>query len=177
MDVAALIISIAAIGVALVVSGFGIWLQWKMFEASSNQLNDAQKLLSKLEGVSLQLRGTQEQQFNTLLDAVVKKDAGDAATVLGDRLEDVESELQKRSVDASVIRELKEAVEDMQEKTKALEEPLILPTPPSGRFFSDSDPLTFNTTNELANLLKRVNKQLRSPGEQAELEAEGMDDD
>lgn len=71
MEAASLILSVVALIVGLVVAGFGIWFQYKLSEGSSRQLTEAQSVLSKLEGVSLQLRETQQGQFGMMLEAVL----------------------------------------------------------------------------------------------------------
>ena len=98
MEVAAIIISVVAIGVALTTSGFAVWLQWQMSVASNNQLGEAQKVLAKLEGVSLELRETQREQFSTVLDALIKGAAGDADTRAVKRVAELEQLLEEQHV-------------------------------------------------------------------------------
>lgn len=125
METAALIVWVVALaGVA-----FAIWFQWGMYKASTAQLGSAQQVLSKLEGVSLQLRETQQQQFRDVLRALIEErrqaasDAGDQARLAETRLADLERRLEKEPELAEEMHELRQALDGLRAKIHQLEEP------------------------------------------------------
>lgn len=120
MDTAAVIVSVLAIGVALAIGGFAVWLQWKMYQASSEQYTKGIEILSNLRGVALELRETQQEQFSKVLDAALKSDTVDAAEVVDQRVAELERRLEEQSPGAD-IDDLKAAVADLRDKTLILE--------------------------------------------------------
>ncbi len=136
MDIAALIISILALVLALVIAGFGIVVQFLMFRSSSAQTTnvavslggfktDLQSMIGELKGQTASMAGTQREQFNTMLDAFVRRPeaAAQAATEasnterqakeLSDRLAALEERIahstESSNVDAA-LRDLRDGI-------------------------------------------------------------------
>ncbi len=86
MDVASLIIAVTSLVLALLIAGFGVLLQFLMFKASSEQTtavgkslgdfqSELQHLLGQIEGRTDAMTTTLNEQFNTMLDAFVRRPA------------------------------------------------------------------------------------------------------
>ena len=113
MDVAALVISVVALILALVVAGFGILLQFLTYRATSEQTGrvskdlagfggDLETMIARLQGQTETMTGVQRDQFNTMLEAFVTKPgaAGEAA--------------EKASESATGLREVLERLESLE---------------------------------------------------------------
>lgn len=73
MDIAAVVISIIAVMLAAILACFGIGLQWMISRDTRGQATQAESLLSEIRGLTTITRETQERQFDTVLQAVVRR--------------------------------------------------------------------------------------------------------
>lgn len=95
MVVASLVISILAVALSLIVAGFGIFIQFKMYEATTGQLGEMKDLVGQLHGLTDRLVEIQQHQFDKMLDAFVTRpgEASAAADSAGASASEVSSAL------------------------------------------------------------------------------------
>jgi hypothetical protein len=124
LDEASLILSVVGIFLSLVIAAFAIWFQWQISIESANQLTQASTVLAKIEGVALQLRETQEGQFEKLLDAYV---ASNSMTARGatHELQEVDAKLNQIEEQqpnlADALAEVRASVKYIRESLNELE--------------------------------------------------------
>jgi hypothetical protein len=115
MDTAALVISIFAVLLTVVVAGFGILIQFLTHKATTEQSErvaasvgqfrtDMQGLVSELKGMTDALVHAQQQQFNRMLDAFVT------------RPEAASEAAEKASESAGIADELRSEFESLREE-------------------------------------------------------------
>jgi hypothetical protein len=112
--------------IGLVIAGFGIWFQWQMSVESSKQLRESQSILSKLEGVSLQMRETQVDQYQQLLNAVLREKV-QASTEIGaaeERLAQLEEAQKEQPQLAKELGSIREALNIVQTALSMMSSPV-----------------------------------------------------
>jgi len=117
MDVAALIVAIVALLFAVGAAGFGVFIQFQTYKATTDHLRgvegsvsgfrtDMQGLVGELKGMTDALVEAQQHQFNRMLDAFVTR-PGAAAEVA-----------EKTGESAETLQKISEAMETLKEEVR-----------------------------------------------------------
>jgi uncharacterized protein YoxC len=114
MDVAALIVAIVALLFAVGAAGFGVFIQFQTYKATTDHLRsvegsvsgfrtDMQGLIGELKGMTDSLVHAQQEQFNRMLDAFVTRPG--AAAEVAERTGESADRLQQISQEMDALKE------------------------------------------------------------------------
>ena len=139
MDLAALVISIVALILAVVVAGFGILVQLLTYRATSEQTghvseslagfgSDLRAMIERLQGQTDTMAGIQKDQFNTMLDAFVRRpgaaaEAAERASESALASRDVGAlleSLEKRIAESPELRSLQGEIEELGRRVASM---------------------------------------------------------
>lgn len=123
MDSAALVIAILAFVAALVIAGFSMFIQFRLYQATTDQLRHVEQLVGELRGMTGKMSEAQERQFGTMLDAFVTRpgaanEAAEKAKESAAELSEIREELESLASRAGENTDL----EAMQQELRLLRE-------------------------------------------------------
>jgi len=141
MDIAALIVAIVALLFAVSAAGFGVYIQFQTYKATTDHLRgveasvsgfrtEMQGLVGELKGMTNTLVEAQQQQFNRMLDAFVTR-PGAAAEVaertgesakslqqISDAMEALKEEIRR----AAIADEVQHKLDELASRLEAVSE-------------------------------------------------------